>query len=90
MRVRLSAAAEADLAAIFAFTLARWGEAQAEAYLAGLHERLRSATPPPVQDARGLARIRCRSHNLFVSRADDGLLIVRVLHVRMDDRSRVP
>jgi len=87
---RLSVAADRDIFEIARYTLETWDEAQAERYLTGLHEAFRTlALKPHVgiasDDLRpDYFRRRYRSNMVFYRRSDDGILIVRVLHARMD------
>ena len=87
---RLTRRAATDLEAVFAYTAEQFGVEQARSYLGGLHgccERLadrprlgrsaESLTP-------GLRRYEFRSHVVFYIGRSEGVVIVRVLHERMD------
>lgn len=65
---RLSTRAAADLGSIARYTIETFGVEQARA------ERLRP----------GLRRFEHRSHAVFYMQNEDGILIVRILHARMD------
>ncbi|MDE3260476.1 MAG: type II toxin-antitoxin system RelE/ParE family toxin [Acidobacteriota bacterium] len=87
---RLTRRAAADLDAIFEYTALRFGLEQAQRYFNELHEccqRLagnlglgRSAESL----APGLRRYEFRSHVVFYTGESRELVIVRVLHARMD------
>jgi toxin ParE1/3/4 len=87
---RLSQKAAADLDAVAEFTIQKFGIDQARRYrdsLKNCFERL--ADNPELgrraeQLARGLKRFEHQSHIVFYTSDADGLLIVRVLHSRMD------
>lgn len=89
-RLAYSRAAERDLAAIHAYTIERWGEAQADRYLADLE----SACSRIADGSAIVARLSFRTDEMFRTRQGrhliifreqgDGVLIVRVLHERMD------
>ena len=87
---RLSAEADRDIFEIARYTLETWDEAQTERYLTGLHDALLALALRPdagiaSDDLRpGYFRRRYRSHMVFYKRSDDGILVVRVLHARMD------
>ena len=93
--LRLSAAADADLAAILDFSIAQFGRETAEAYLRGIDKALdllrrhpgvgalRAEITPPV---------RClphRSHRIFYDIEGDTVWIVRVIHASMDVEGRL-
>ncbi len=87
---RLSGEADSDLFEIARYTLETWDEAQTDRYLTGLHELFQKLAMKPQlgmasDDIRpGYLRRRYRSHMAFYKRSGAGILIVRVLHVRMD------
>lgn len=93
-RVRYSGAAEGDLHSIADYTLGRWGEAQADRYLAELEdacERLGGA--PELGRAcdwlsPGLRRMEEGSHVIFFVVRGKGILVVRILHKRMSPELR--
>jgi toxin ParE1/3/4 len=90
-RLTYSRAAERDLAEIHAYTIARWGEAQADRYLSDLE----SACNRIADGSAIVSRLPFRADEMFRARqgrhfiifreeVDGGVLIVRVLHERMD------
>lgn len=90
MRVFISPAAEADLADIYDYSHARWGETQAAEYIDTLVTRFKwLAVNRPLWQARADLRPglygRTEGRHLIVFRdGGDHLQIVRVLHQRMD------
>lgn len=89
-------AATADIEEIYVYSLERWGERQADGYL----EDLRSGCDYAAAGAPSATRLAHRSDGLFklrrgshliVFRPDEqGALIVRVLHMRMDFEAELP
>lgn len=90
-KISLTKAARADLRGIYAYTYVEWGEQQADTYLGALREAM-----DRIADGTGTARpLRSRHANMFKQKqgrhlivfrqqADGRLLVVRVLHDRMD------
>lgn len=94
-RFWVSRAAAADIRGIGRYTQQRWGKAQRRLYLNGLNSQFQRLAETP-----GLAAERCefeppvRIHpyqrHLIVYLAEEGgILIVRVLHQRMDVAARL-
>lgn len=90
MRVFITAAAEADLADIYDYSSATWGETQAAAYVDALVTRFKwLAVNRPLWQARDDLRpglySRAEGVHLIIFRdGGDALQIIRVLHQRMD------
>jgi len=88
----LSGQADTDIEAIAVASLQRWGLAQAETYILGLHETFRMLAEFPdlgrdAGDIRpGYRKIETGSHSVFYRKTEIGVLIVRVLHQHMDFR----
>ena len=88
--LRFSRRADADLADIADYTIATFGTAQARKYrdqLRACFDSLRENTllGRTAEDlAPGLRRIRQQAHVVFYVADDERVLIVRVLHHRMD------
>ena len=89
---RLSSRAESDLAGIADYTVAAFGIEQARRYrndLSACFEYL-AENPRLGRSAEslapGLRRFEHRSHAIFHAEERHGILIVRILHTRMDDR----
>lgn len=92
--VRLTPAAQADLASIYDYTAGRWGKPQAERYVLSIRDacdRLASG------DLRGRNAADARpdylkhtvgSHVVFFKMTED-LVVIRILHARMDVSSRL-
>lgn len=92
---RLTRRAATDLDGIFEFTAETFGVEQARSYLDGIHgccERL-SGNPLLGRSAdslaAGLRRYEFRSHVVFYLPDPEGVVVVRVLHVRMDPSRHV-
>jgi toxin ParE1/3/4 len=86
----LSGKADADIEEIAEASLRQWGLIRAETYILGLHatfQRL-AAFPDLGRDAShirfGYRRVETASHSVFYRKIEDGVLIVRILHQRMD------
>jgi toxin ParE1/3/4 len=90
----LSGKASSDLDSIYEFTILNFGLEQAQDYLLGLHERfqLLADNPGVGRSAESLApelrRHEHQSHVVFYIPKEKGVLIVRVLHMRMDAKRR--
>ena len=90
MSFRLTREAEADIVDIYRYSVENFGEAQADAY----HDRLSDCfglladTPLIGRDygfpRTGLRRYEHASHSVYYRLTDSGILILRVLHRRMD------
>jgi toxin ParE1/3/4 len=89
-RLAYTRAAERDLAEIHAYTIERWGEAQADRYLSDLERACnRIASGSAIVSrlpfrADEMFRTRQGRHLVIFREVDGGVLIVRVLHERMD------
>lgn len=88
----LSQKADADIEQIAAVSLQRWGLARAEKYILSLHDAFnRLADFPELgRDAshirHGYRATEITSHIAFYRTTEAGVLIIRVLHARMDPR----
>ena len=89
-RLQFTPTAEADLDHIWAHTVKRWGEAQAVCYIRDLQATCK-ALAEGRQSGRSAADIRsgyrkaaCGAHMLFYRLTDEALIVVRILHQRMD------
>jgi len=89
-RYVLSAKADADIEAIAETSLQGWGFARSEKYILGLHQtfRMLAEFPDLGRDAShiraGYRKIETASHSVFYRKTDYGVLIMRILHQRMD------
>ena len=87
---RLTPAAEGDLEAIWIYTVRQWGVEQAERYIdlltAAFTELACSPmTAPSCNHIRqGYRRRRVEQHMVYFRITDYGIVVVRVLHGRMD------
>ncbi len=86
---RFTPSAYEDLIDIWLYTQETWGEAQADLYQDTLHQCCERIAGGEVQ-ARSLPEIerirsrRCQHHYLFFVEQDRGIVIVAVLHERMN------
>ena len=86
----LSLAVEQDLLEIARYTSRRWGAEQADRYLTSLERRFedirvsaaRERTPLPHRPE--YRAVRCDHHVIFFTRREDRVIILAVLHARMD------
>ena len=87
---RLSVKAAEDIETIAEFSIRQRGLARAEKYILGQHETFQRLVefPDLGRDAsdirRGYRKIETASHSVFYRKTNNGVLIVRVLHQRMD------
>lgn len=87
---RLSGQAALDLSEIADFTIQRFGVEQARRYRDGLKACFEQLAENPRMGRRAehlakhLRRFEHQSHVVFYQPKTDGLLIVRILHSRMD------
>lgn len=89
-QLRLSAEAERDLISIWQYSADNWGEPQADRYLDLLDAAMRTleSNPDPGLDVgalkTGYRRIRAERHVVYYRREGDDVVIIRILHERMD------
>ena len=89
-RYLLSPAAQVDLEQIWDFTHDRWGVDQAEEYLRELQRAIERAAANPLigracdEIRPGYRKLAAGSHVLFYRLTAEGIVVVRVLHQRMD------
>jgi toxin ParE1/3/4 len=86
---RFTRSAQEDLIDIWLYTQETWGEAQADVYQDALHlccERIAAgrAQAKPVPGLDGVRSHRCQHHYLFFVEQDSAVIIVAVLHERMN------
>ena len=92
LRLELLPGAIADLDSIYAYSVEQWGVEQAEVYLRALNARMQGLRRFPAlgtaQDALhpGLRRIGEGSHSIYYLVRENTVLVVRVLHDRMDTK----
>lgn len=91
----LSRSADRDLEGIARTSAQQWGFSRAEAYLSSLHRAFEiiAQFPDVGRDASGLRpgylRFEHERHSVFYRRAKGGVLVVRVLHVRMQPQKHL-
>lgn len=88
-----SGPARADLVDISEYTAKRWGATQRRRYLEGLFAFLELITHAPNagrprDDLRAGLRVRSyHLHRIYYLIGADGVVVVRILHVRRDEQS---
>jgi toxin ParE1/3/4 len=92
MRLAVSHAAREDLKNIASYTERRWGPARKTEYMKAIREKLRGLLRHPRLGAEredvgvGYRALQAGSHVAFYRQGDDEIVIVRVLHQRMDTK----
>ena len=86
---RLTPRAETDLENIWLYTFKTWSLEQADRYHNGIVEVFEGLvtgqiTGRPVDVRDGYFKHPAGSHMVFYQLAEDGLIVVRILHKRMD------
>ena len=90
MKLVVSPRAQADIDDIWEYTVRRWGERQAETYIGLIKEGVdviaeNPAVGRPCDDVRpGYRRYPVGSHVLFYRVREEDVVVVRILHQRMD------
>jgi toxin ParE1/3/4 len=96
LRIVVLPKAQADIIDIAAYTLANWGERQMARYIDSLHERFVDLASHPEMGRRrdeirrGYRSIVHGSHIVFYRLTRRELVIVRVLHGRMNPERHIP
>lgn len=86
---RLTRSAQQDLIDIWLYTQETWGEAQADSYQDALHlccEQI-AAGQAQAKPVPGLERVKshhCQHHYLFFTERDPAVIVLAVLHERMN------
>lgn len=86
MKLDIAAEARADLRAIYAYSIERWGRARADTYLDELRSKMRglgeaSLSGGPADEVLpGLRRQVAGSHTIWFRIEGDRLKVIRVLH----------
>lgn len=89
-RLEIRPNARADLSDIGEYSDAHWGKAQAKLYLDAIADVLDRILTMPLAGSDqafvspGLRKWRSGSHNIYYRTLDDAVLIVRILHERID------
>lgn len=93
--LRLTARAQADLGEIETHSRTQWGDAQAVAYRRIVAQRLHGISQRPALGVTcdyvvaGMRRMSAGVHVIFYVEHDAFVLVVRVLHQRMDYRTHL-
>lgn len=88
--IELTADAERDLIGIYLYGVEKFGVSQANHYMASLNEKMEIAAENPSFGAdysfvyEGLRRYESISHAIYYRATTRGILVLRVLHGRMD------
>jgi toxin ParE1/3/4 len=91
----LSPRAEEDVREIWRYTRETWSERQAQAYVDDLFDMMEALAVEPSRGraadelGAGLRKQSRASRVIFYRTTQDGVLIVRVLHTRMDAAARL-
>lgn len=90
-RWRLLPRARADIDDIWDYTARAYGADQAVTYLRGVEAAIKAGRRAQRCDhiRSGYWRIKAGSHVIFFRREDDEIIVVRILHERMDFASRL-
>lgn len=89
-KVDLTKEAERDLIGIYLHGIEHFGRAQAESYAEALNDKIMIAAENPSFGAdygfvrKGLRRYECVSHAIYYRTTTEGILVLRILHGRMD------
>jgi toxin ParE1/3/4 len=92
----VSAAARRDLTSIARYTEEQWGGVQRQRYMDSLRECLAGLCRSPEFGAlrqdlgRGYRSIACGRHAVFYRQTATDIVVIRVLHQRMDVRQLPP
>lgn len=93
---RLTNKAVEDLDSIWNYTCEEWSENQADKYYQDLIESIKSITILPMfldknhdDILLGLYSHRCGKHLIFYRLVDDCVEVIRILHERMDAKSKL-
>ncbi|MCJ8053208.1 type II toxin-antitoxin system RelE/ParE family toxin [Shinella curvata] len=90
---RFTESAETDVDTVISYTMATWGDAQADAYIGGLFHILELISENPSlgrarsELAEGLHSFPYREHLIFYLIHDDAILVVRVLAAKQGLKS---
>ena len=92
---RFTESAEKDVDVILSYTMATWGDAQTDAYIAGLFHVLKLISENPAlgrvrsELAEGLRSFPYREHLVFYAVHDDAILVIRVLGAKQGLKSNL-
>jgi len=89
-RIEIRPRAQEDLRDIGDYSDTHWGKAQARLYLDAIADTIDQITAMPLAGSDqanvspGLRKRRSGSHNIYYRTFEDAVLIVRIIHERMD------
>lgn len=91
---RFTLEADRDLLKVWLDTELRWGEAQADAYLDALHAGCRRivdgiAASKSFEGSPEISFYLCEHHYLFYTEQENTVVVIAVMHERMDLPSRL-
>lgn len=91
-KLKLARAARSDLASLLSFTLQTWGRAQFLAYQEKLNAALAAiaANPRAGKPRHGLLVHQVGRHRIFYRVEDTVIIVLRILHDRMDAGRHLP
>ncbi len=95
-RYSLSKEAKADLDDILRYSIETFGLERAERYYLALEECLQRVADAPMLGrtiagrSRTFFQYNCLRHGIFYINDDDGVFVVRVLHLTMDFKRHLP
>jgi toxin ParE1/3/4 len=89
LRLILSEAADADLVDIGVYTIEQWGMGQADIYVGGLIAQMNAVAAGEAHAAKitmiaGMNRVRSGLHHIYYRIEGDAIIVIRILHERMD------
>lgn len=90
--IRFAPAAQSDLQAIWNYADATWATAQAERYINGIRDAIEQLAGNPTtgrtmdEVGSGYRKRSVGSHFIVFRQAGDGIVVVRILHQRMDPK----
>ncbi|MEC9346430.1 MAG: type II toxin-antitoxin system RelE/ParE family toxin [Pseudomonadota bacterium] len=95
-RYALSPSARADLVAIWRYSAANWSVEQADRYVRDLEAVFRLLAGSPGLGVgidhlrKGYRKFPAGRHSVYYTSGEQGVLIVRILHQRMDAGAQLP
>jgi len=92
--VVFSSSAKEDLIEIWLYTQATWSDEQADLYQKNLHDccakiAFGNAHSKPVRGIKGVKVCRCHHHYIFFTEREATIVVIAVLHERMDLLTRL-
>jgi toxin ParE1/3/4 len=90
LKIHIKPLARNDLLGIWQYSFEKWGASKADTYLNELDSSIRQLSQSPqlgraIDDVRqGMRLFPCKHHIVLYQIDDESLVVVRVLHERMD------